>query len=137
MSDSGEKQPLLQPSDPPPGYSQGPPVPSAPPSQPPLYGQPTPLPPSQPPLYGQPSPQVIERIVFGSIPVQTRCPNCHNDVTTVLAYDNGLLTWVAVGVLFLLGFWLCCWIPLLINGLKDVNHMCPNCNRVCGVYKRF
>lgn len=31
----------------------------------------------------------------------------------------------------------CVWIPLLINELKDVIHYCPNCNSICGVYKRL
>ena len=35
------------------------------------------------------------------------------------------------------GFLGCCLLPFCIDGLKDVEHMCPNCGKVCGVCRRF
>ena len=137
-----EQQHLLndpQPSAPPTGYGYGPPPPPVdyPPPQaqgapPPYQGQPY-------PPAGLPQTQNVlnQHVNFGTTPVQLRCPNCHKDVMTNLSYDAGLLTWLAVGIMFLLGFWLCCWIPLLINELKDVTHTCPNCQYVCGVHKKL
>jgi len=31
----------------------------------------------------------------------------------------------------------CCLIPLCVDGLKDVDHICPNCNYTVGKYKRL
>ena len=137
-----EQQHLLndpQPSAPPSGYGYGPPPPPVdyrPPqaqgAPPPYQGQPYPagLPPTQ-------NVALRQNIKFESTPVQLRCPNCQRDVVTNLSYEAGLLTWLVVGIMFLLGFWLCCWIPLFINELKDVIHTCPNCHYACGVHKKL
>ncbi len=62
-------------------------------------------------------------------------------VQTILEYRNGLLTWIAVGIilLFTAEFCLCCLaiIPLFINELKDVYHISPTDGSVVGVYKRL
>ena len=90
-----------------------------------------------------PSCVVIQTVNYGATPVQVRCPNCHQNVITELSYTFGSLVWVIVGIMFLVGLlilpllWFFCWIPLLINGLKDVQHSCPNCHHVCGTYKRM
>lgn len=77
-------------------------------------------------------------VQFSDIPVQLRCPNCHRDVTTILDYTAGILTWIIVLVLIMFGMWLgCCLIPLCIDGVKDVNHVCPNCSYTIGKYKRL
>ena len=43
---------------------------------------------------------------FGEVPVQTRCPNCNNDVITHLEYEPGMLTWLIVILLCVLGLWM-------------------------------
>lgn len=92
-----------------------------------------------PPVSVQPQQTVVvnSQIRFGESPIQLRCPNCHKDVITRTSYEPGMLTWLAVGLMFILGFFLCCWIPLVIDALKDVVHHCPNCNYVCGVDKKL
>ncbi len=108
-----------------------------PPAQAPGYQQPAVV-----PIYHQPAPAntvVVNtnNISFGEVPIQLRCPSCGEDMITNVSYEPGMLTWIAVGVLFILGFILCCWIPLVLNALKDVNHTCSKCHYRCGVYKRL
>ena len=107
----------------------------------PAYQQPGPA--YQQPAYQQPA-TVNQTVVmntnnirFGDVPMQMRCPSCNRDVITAIHYEPGVMTWIAVGVLFIIGFALCCWIPLFLDALKDVNHTCPNCHHRCGVYKRL
>ena len=135
-----EQQHLLndpQSSAPPPsGYGYGPPPPPVdyrPPqaqgAHPPYQGQPYPA--------GLPPTQTEQNTKFGLTPVKLRCPNCQRDVITNLSYETGLLTWIVVAMMFLLGFWICCWIPFFKNELKDVIHTCPNCQYMCGVHKKL
>ena len=126
-----EQKPLLHspPQPPPSGFSPPPPL------VPPTQGDP-------PPLYqaGQPvlvPPQTLISSDFGETPVRLRCPNCQNDVVTTVKHEAGMLTWLIVFVLFLIGCCLCCWIPLCIDALKDIVHTCPNCKHTCGVTKKM
>ena len=149
--------PPVNPVDPPPAYG-GPPPPGQagygpPPGQAGYGGPPPPVghhghgpPVYQPQVYqpGVPAGYAAAQTVnYKATPVQVRCPNCHQDIITELSYDSGLLVWVVVGIMFLLGLfmlwplWCCCWIPLVMNDLKDVQHSCPNCHHVCGTYKRM
>lgn len=127
-------------------YDEGGPPPSYGTEYPPAQGVPPPqhIQPQQQqyPYSGgvQPSQTVIvtaPSMVFGETSVQLRCPNCHQDVLTTITYEAGMLTFIFVVVLFLIGGICCFWIPLLIDGLKDVNHTCPNCRFKCGTYKRL
>ena len=148
-----EQQPLLHnpppPSAPPSGFGPPPPPVDLPPPQgapPPAYHgayqqqpvgvaphyqqQPNALPPTQTVV-------LTNNINFGETPVQLRCPNCQKDVITNVHHESGLLTWISVGVLCILGFWLCCWLPFLFDPLKDVVHTCPNCRYTCGIDKKI
>ena len=121
-----------QPTDLPPGQGAAPPPPyqyQQPPPQTQQYQTAVTAPPTQT--------VVLNQVVFSDTPVQIHCPHCQQNVITTVNHETGMLTWLAVGILFLLGFWLCCWIPLLLNALKDVVHTCPNCRYVCGVHKRL
>lgn len=112
--------------------------------------EPAPPPVDYPAAQGVPPPYIVpgdapsiqsvilsQQVTFGTTPVQLRCPNCQKDIITNIHYDTGLLTWISVLVLLLLGFWPCCLIPLCIDALKDVTHTCPSCDHVCGQYKRI
>ena len=139
-----EQQPLL--SEPQlPNYSNEPP---------PSVGYPAPASQNAPPVYKDqpqsvssvPATQTViltqQSMYFGPRPIPIRCPNCHHEVVTELSYQSGVLTWLAVLAMFILGFailvtWFCCCIPFCIKGLKDVTHTCPNCRHVCGVYQRL
>jgi len=71
-------------------------------------------------------------------PVTMQCPNCHAHITTEITPVNGLLVWLCVIGLLLIGCWLgCCLIPLCIDDLKDVEHRCPQCRAYIGVKKRL
>ena len=63
-----------------------------------------------------------------------------NQFQTQLHYRNGLLMWVAVGILCIIGagFMFPCLglLPLCIKALKDVEHINPNDGTVVGVYDR-
>ena len=84
-------------------------------------------------------PPIVQAPAFRDYPVVITDSN-GNQVTTVLDYRVGTLTWiVALGIfLFTLGFGLCCLaiIPFFINDLKDVYHISPTDGTVVGVYRR-
>ena len=93
----------------------------------------------QQPITVPPTQTVVltNNVNFGETPVQLRCPNCQKDVITNIHHESGLLTWIGVGVLCILSFWLCCWLPFLFDPLKDVVHTCPNCQYTCGIDKKI
>ena len=136
-----EQQPLLSKPQGPSYGNEPPPIVgySAPASQdtPPVYeGQPQSVPVMQTVILSQ------QIVYFGQRSIPIRCPNCQHEVVTELSYQSGVLTWLAVLVMFILGFailftWFCCCIPFCIKGLKDVKHTCPHCRHVCGVYERL
>lgn len=83
---------------------------------------------------GYPATVVVAQPMFGELPVQTTCPNCHNTVTTTTVKQNGTFAYVMAFVVCLF----CCpcfWIPLVMDTCKDVYHSCPACNASLGVKK--
>ncbi|KAM4698198.1 lITAF domain-containing protein [Rhinophrynus dorsalis] len=103
-----------------------------------------------PPAYSsgiQPQPAVIVApvsstvIVGGALhdsPAATVCPSCRQNIVTRVEYNSGLLTWLLFVLLLLFGCWLgCCLIPFCVDGCKDVDHFCPNCNNHIYKYKRL
>ena len=85
-------------------------------------------------------PTVVHTAVFKDFPVTITDSN-GQQVTTIIEYRSGLLTWIVAGVIFLftIGFGFCCLavIPFFINDLKDVYHISPTDRTVVGVYKRM
>ena len=73
-------------------------------------------------------------------PVDMECYSCkHRGPTDVELYNGGGV-WLAVGVLFMLGFcfllpWFYCCVPCCITDLKDSTHRCHNCHTVVGSRK--
>ncbi|XP_078660610.1 lipopolysaccharide-induced tumor necrosis factor-alpha factor homolog isoform X2 [Branchiostoma floridae x Branchiostoma belcheri] len=100
-------------------------------------GQP-PVPPGSTVIVSQPGVIVTGPQSFRSgHPVTCVCPTCHQTVQTRVTSEVGLITWLAMGGLFLVGCWAgCCLIPLCIDELKDARHSCPNCNSHLGTYDR-
>ncbi|CAI8045248.1 Lipopolysaccharide-induced tumor necrosis factor-alpha factor homolog [Geodia barretti] len=118
-----ESTPLMKDEQPPPTN------PAYPPQAPPGYQQAP---------YAPPQHVVsMQSLRFTENPVQLRCNTCGQDVVTRTMYTPGLMTWLIVGILFILGIWPCCLIPLCVDGLKDVDHVCPNCGTKQGSYKRL
>ncbi|XP_057313883.1 cell death-inducing p53-target protein 1 homolog [Hydractinia symbiolongicarpus] len=75
---------------------------------------------------------------FSEFPMQITCPHCQAQVVTTCNYVDGTAVWVIALLICLFGGWVgCCLIPFCINGLKDVNHICPNCTRMVGCYRRM
>ncbi|KAI6651498.1 Cell death-inducing p53-target protein 1-like [Oopsacas minuta] len=91
------------------------------------------------PIAQQPLPV---KVAWGDSPTPMTCTNCNTQQTSVPTKKVGCMSWIIVGVvafvLFDLVLWPCipcAFLALLINGLKDTHHVCPNCNHVNGVKK--
>lgn len=67
-----------------------------------------------------------------------QCPHCNQFVATILDYNMGLMTGASMVIMYLFG---ChsggCLIPVLIPGLKDVSHKCPNCSQPIATFERM
>ncbi|XP_032834577.1 lipopolysaccharide-induced tumor necrosis factor-alpha factor homolog [Petromyzon marinus] len=70
-------------------------------------------------------------------PVTTTCPSCRQMVQTETSTQPGLLTWLIMGGLCLVGLWLCVWIPLVVDSCKDVEHRCANCKMYITTSRRI
>jgi len=107
-----------------------------------------------PPQYmGAQQPQYASQPVYATQPMQMPaltnymlstgptcglCPHCQQSITTNCSYKNGMATWLSCGGLCLFGCWFgCCLIPFCVDGLKDVTHHCPNCQRIIGTKARL
>ena len=74
---------------------------------------------------------------FGPDPIRVTCGNCSQVVVTNTGSSPGLLTWILSGSLLALGCWLgCCLIPCCIRECQDVDHFCPNCQKLLGTFRR-
>ena len=72
---------------------------------------------------GQPmgTPMLIttQSSLFGDIPIQCICSNCHQSIVTRAEQQTGLISWLICAGILLLGGWLgCCLIPFCIDSLK-------------------
>lgn len=78
----------------------------------------------------------VATMQFGPYPQRVTCPRCNAEVMTETHSTPGLLTYVLNGVLFLV----CCpcfLVPCCVRECKDIEHRCPNCQHMLGVYKRI
>lgn len=81
-----------------------------------------------------PAPQNLRNlppVQFGDYPVQVTCPNCSNNISTVIHSHPGALVWILAIILCLI-FIPCSCIPFLIPSLYNKNHVCPRCNYTLG-----
>ncbi|GAB1598730.1 lipopolysaccharide-induced tumor necrosis factor-alpha factor homolog isoform X1 [Argonauta hians] len=87
----------------------------------------------------EPQPVLIVRETeFGPESKEMVCPNCQAYIRTATEYEAGALTWVVSGLFCLFCFWSgCCLLPFCIGEMKDVIHICPNCNKKLGIFQRL
>jgi hypothetical protein len=64
--------------------------------------------------------------------VYCTCPSCHKATNTRVVTRVGTIAWVLCIIMFLFGFWICCFIPFCIDGMQDGNHYCTNCGSAIG-----
>jgi len=128
---------------PPPGYGVAPPPVAYPPQ--PGGGYPPPAGGGYPPpaggVYAPPATTVVVGVgtpQLGFEPTVVTCPHCQQSVQTLVNYDAGLLTYLAVGACLLFGCWAgCCLIPCCVNNCQDARHSCPSCKKVIGTKTRM
>ncbi|XP_040891228.1 lipopolysaccharide-induced tumor necrosis factor-alpha factor homolog isoform X2 [Toxotes jaculatrix] len=126
---------------PPPSYNASLSSPSTPP---PTYGEAVGV---TPPVSGrqtqpavvvtQPLPVPISVTCLRDIPGLVRCPHCHHTVTTKVTYLPGRAAWCMCVLLTLMGL-VCgfCLIPLMVRGLQDAHHSCPQCGNHLHIHTR-
>ena len=66
-----------------------------------------------------------------------QCPHCHvvGSRTRVKTYPNWL-TWTSAAGLFIV-FWPVCWVPLVVDNMKQTDHYCVNCGKCVGSVQPF
>nr|CUU97815.1 hypothetical transcript [Hymenolepis microstoma] len=93
-----------------------------------------------PPPYGPPIHAVITQPPVGINPQEIYCPTCHRIVVSQTSTKTGTWTWIMCLLLSFVGCDLgCCLIPFCLDSCKDVNHTCPECQRIVATkeYKPF
>ncbi|XP_030634760.1 LITAF domain-containing protein-like [Chanos chanos] len=80
---------------------------------------------------------VVALPTLGEVPGETKCPHCQQRVVTQTHYVIGAIAWYLCLILGLLFIWPCCLIPFLVDSFKDVEHCCPNCQRVIYIHRRL
>ena len=123
-----------------PGQPDAPPLEPVPP---PSYQYGLPPPSKHAPIFPGSPPMTTAAVVvnqnFGMIPASCSCPNCHQNVITRTEYETGLFAWLIVGIIIIFGGWIfcLCLIPFCVDAMKDVRHVCPNCNFAIYYHKRI
>ncbi|XP_004206978.2 cell death-inducing p53-target protein 1 homolog isoform X1 [Hydra vulgaris] len=86
-----------------------------------------------------PSPVYLTNVLyFSTCPMHVVCQHCRAQVLTSTMHTSGVAVWLISLLICILGGFLgCCLLPFCIDGLKDVEHLCPNCGKVCGVCRRL
>ncbi|XP_033738495.1 LITAF domain-containing protein-like [Pecten maximus] len=75
---------------------------------------------------------------FRDTPQRMQCPNCSQDIVTVMTFVPGVNTIVCCLIIALLGGVLGCFIiPFFMDSCKDVIHNCPNCQTKLGRYTKM
>ena len=76
-------------------------------------------------------------VVLDEHPARMQCPRCRQNVLTNVNHSAGTLTCLGVLCCLLVGCWPCSWIPCVMEDFQDVEHSCPNCRALVGVYRRI
>ncbi|KAJ9580410.1 hypothetical protein L9F63_003934 [Diploptera punctata] len=71
-------------------------------------------------------------------PVNILCPYCGANVVTTIRREMGTFSWIMVVLLAFFGGYCClCLIPFFVDSCKDAVHICPNCGKQIGRYKKM
>jgi len=65
---------------------------------------------------------------LGRLAANYTCPYCSHVGPTILKEKLGVCSIIAIVVLVVV-FWPLFWLPLIMPGCKDKEHICPNCHR--------
>ena len=98
-------------------------------AQPPMM-QPQALPPQ--PIIVQPQLMNVAPLRLGKRPACVTCPNCRQNVQTVVYSEKGASFWLSFIGLWFIG---CCCIPCFIDDFDDDIHNYPRCNYKIGERK--
>ena len=73
-----------------------------------------------------------------AVPCRMGCPSCGMFILTRTKSIAGLMTYASsLGLLVAGGCFGCFLIPFCVDSLKDVKHVCPECNQDIIVYHRL
>uniref|UniRef100_A0A3P9BZC7 LITAF domain-containing protein n=1 Tax=Maylandia zebra TaxID=106582 RepID=A0A3P9BZC7_9CICH len=109
---------------------------------PPAYDASLSSPPTPPPpiaVVSQPQPVPIAVEYLRGAPGLVRCPHCSHLVTSKVTHVPGTAAWCWCVILameycmLICGF---CLIPLMVRGMQDTHHSCPQCGNPLHVHKR-
>ncbi|KAF3687864.1 Lipopolysaccharide-induced tumor necrosis factor-alpha factor -like protein [Channa argus] len=84
----------------------------------------------------QPPPVPILATCLTNVPGLVRCPRCQQTVISKVTHVPGCAAWWMCVLLSMIGLIFgCCLIPLMIRGLQDTHHTCPQCGNLLHIYK--
>lgn len=87
-----------------------------------------------------PTPVITTTVVVSGlqdVPGHALCPHCQQSVITRIEHTAGTMAWLICAGLCLAGCGFCSCIPFCLESCQDVEHHCPNCQRVIYIYKRM
>ncbi|CAI5680886.1 lipopolysaccharide-induced tumor necrosis factor-alpha factor homolog [Oreochromis niloticus] len=88
-------------------------------------------------VVSQPQPVPIAVEYLRGAPGLVRCPHCSHLVTSKVTHVPGTAAWCWCVILAMAGL-ICgfCLIPLMVRGMQDTHHSCPQCGNALHVHKR-
>uniref|UniRef100_A0A3Q2X131 LITAF domain-containing protein n=1 Tax=Haplochromis burtoni TaxID=8153 RepID=A0A3Q2X131_HAPBU len=88
-------------------------------------------------VVSQPQPVPIAVEYLRGAPGLVRCPHCSHLVTSKVTHVPGTAAWCWCVILAMAGL-ICgfCLIPLMVRGMQDTHHSCPQCGNPLHVHKR-
>uniref|UniRef100_A0AAZ1XQC4 LITAF domain-containing protein n=1 Tax=Oreochromis aureus TaxID=47969 RepID=A0AAZ1XQC4_OREAU len=88
-------------------------------------------------VVSQPQPVPIAVEYLRGAPGLVCCPHCSHLVTSKVTHVPGTAAWCWCVILAMAGL-ICgfCLIPLMVRGMQDTHHSCPQCGNALHVHKR-